>query len=73
MNILPQTKVQVIMMLPNDVEGKRTSIKVSCKGVVQKTEFLSSQPKEQTYSVEVLLSELSKLEKKMIAALSENF
>ncbi|MDP3980095.1 MAG: hypothetical protein Q8Q33_01635 [Chlamydiota bacterium] len=65
-NILPQTEVQIVMMLPSEEENKKISKKIECKGIVQKTEYDASQPKEQCYKIEVLLSELSKIARKII-------
>lgn len=66
------SEVKVVMILPTGVEGKKTSQKINCEGVVQSVDCIQDEKKELKYQVEVSFKGLTSSEKKLISVFSKN-
>jgi hypothetical protein len=54
-----QSEVQVVMIIPFIVEGKRNSQKIDCSGIVKSVECVQDEKKEMKYRIEVAFKGLS--------------
>jgi len=54
-----QSEVQVVMIIPFIMEGKRNSQKIDCSGIVKSVECVQDEKKEMKYQIEVAFKGLS--------------
>src|SRR5574341_311258 len=67
------SEVKVVMILPTGMEGKKTSQKINCEGVVRSVDCIQDEKKELKYQVAVFFKGLTSSEKKLILAFSKTF
>jgi hypothetical protein len=64
-------EVKVVMILPAGGEGKKSSQKINCEGIVQSVDCIQDEKMELKYQVEVFFKGLTSSEKKLISLFSK--
>ena len=67
-----QSEVEVVMIIPLIVEGKRSSQKINCAGIVKSVECVQDEKNEMKYQIEVAFKGLNASARACISEFSKS-